>query len=189
MNNNDSEEKVQQQACHQDSEGSYVLGEHEYGEYLCRCGATLCYKCASRRYAGWIECPVCRRIHLLQSWDGPHLLPEPEPEPEKMIKNLTPHLVVIQDGERKIELQPSGIIPRVETVETPTDRIEGISCVTRITGDVEGLPDPEVGVFLLVSSMVFDASDRSDLVAPDTGKTCIRDEAGRIIAVTRLIRR
>ncbi|RME25645.1 MAG: hypothetical protein D6800_07370, partial [Candidatus Zixiibacteriota bacterium] len=58
----------------------------------------------------------------------------------------------------------------------------------RALGDVEGLPDPQDGTVYLVSSMVLSAvRGRRDVVAPDTGPTAIRDETGRITAVTRLV--
>jgi hypothetical protein len=107
-----------------------------------------------------------------------------------MIKNLTPHSVKVKrpNGEEVI-FPPEGIVPRVETIETPSESVEGIPTVTRKMGQMVGLPDPCEGVFYLVSSLVFEASERTDLLAPDTGKTCVRDEKGNIVAVTRLIRR
>jgi len=101
------------------------------------------------------------------------------------IVNATPHEVVICPcgGEcgsetctemyinafcQKAVLPASGILPRVE-------------------GQVVGLPEPVEGVVYLVSRGVFEATDRLDVVAPDTG-TAIRKE-GRIQAVTRLIRK
>jgi len=96
---------------------------------------------------------------------------------------------MIRVGVKDMTLEPLGIIPRVATIETPSEEIEGIPAVSQKMGDIEGLPNPEEGVFFLVSAMVFGASDRQDLLAPDTGKTCIRDDQGRIQAVTRLIRK
>jgi len=106
-----------------------------------------------------------------------------------MIKNLTPHPIKVRTEGKEIEFPPTGIIPRVGTIETPSQAIEGIPTVTQSMGDVEGLPDAIYGVFLLVSAMVFNASDRTDLIAPDTGKGAIRDEQGKILAVTRFLRR
>lgn len=133
---------------------------------------------------------------------------------ERLI-NMTPHPIVVRlsDG-REITFAPTGTIPRVGTVETPAQAIEGVPCVTQKMGDVEGLPEPaytcnscgqidpqaqwgvssccQAGlrpVFLIVSAMVFGASDRTDLVAPDTGKGAVRDGHGRILAVTRFLRR
>lgn len=105
------------------------------------------------------------------------------------IRNCTPHPIVVKVGEKELTFPPTGIVPRVGTVEAPAEGINGIPCVTQSMTACTGLPNPEAGVFLLVSALVFGACDRADLVAPDTGKTCIRDEKGRILAVTRLIRR
>jgi hypothetical protein len=133
-----------------------------------------------------------------------------------MIKNCTPHPIVVRINKTDLTFPSSGIIPRVRTVEKREEGIdhcdmedpfcifnqdlEGmdcgnctvrffIPCVSQTMGDVEGLPDPEEGTFLIVSQMVFAASDRADLVAPDTGKTCIRDSQGRILAVTQFLRK
>ncbi len=105
------------------------------------------------------------------------------------IRNCTPHPIAVRVNGIETVFQTSGIIPRVGTIETPVSGIEGIPCITQTMGQVEGLPESETGVFLIVSALVFGASDRVDLIAPDTGKTCIRDEQGRILAVTRMIRR
>jgi len=106
-----------------------------------------------------------------------------------MIKNCTPHPIVVRVNGIETVFQPSGIIPRVGTIETPAAEVEGIPCVAQVMGQVEGLPSLEPGVFLLVSALVFGACGRTDLLAPDTGKGAIRDEQGRILAVTRMIRR
>jgi len=107
-----------------------------------------------------------------------------------MFLNLTPHTVaIVVDGET-ISLPSSGIA-RVRTLETPAGDIEGIPTIKRTFGKVQGIPDPEEGVTIIVSSMVLSAMEenRSDVVAPDTGPTAIRDEQGRIQAVTRLVKK
>jgi len=107
----------------------------------------------------------------------------------QMIENLTPHPIVVRGIEEETVFPPSGVIPRVGTIETPSQAIEDIPTVTQAMGTVEGLPEAEEGIFLLVSAMVFNASDRRDLIAPDTGKGAIRDKKGRILAVTRFVRK
>ena len=105
------------------------------------------------------------------------------------IINLTPHPIKVRTLEGETTFTPTGILPRVGTIETPSEPIEGILTVTQHMGTVEGLPDSVEGIFLLVSAMVFNASDRTDLIAPDTGKGAIRDEQGRILAVSRFLRK
>lgn len=58
-------------------------------------------------------------------------------------------------------------------------------------GAVTGLPN-DCGPIYIVSGMVLDAlsasgSKRNDVFAPDTGAGAVRDEAGRIVAVRRLV--
>lgn len=130
-----------------------------------------------------------------------------------MIINCTPHEIKVQHGARTISFQPSGIIPRVDSEDQDADPIHGIPTVITKSGKPTGLPDPSAqcidckcpvafdsgpdcecggqieNVYLIVSRMVFDASDRKDLICPDTGATCIRDYKGHIQAVTRFIRR
>ncbi len=130
------------------------------------------------------------------------------------IINCTPHAIsIIVDG-KTTTFEPSGIIPRVETIETDVESIfvcpencqkglygqcgqesehsckrVSLPCVTQQKGEVVGLPDADEGTLLIVSGMVFAASDRKDLLAPDTGKTAIRNEKGHIVAVTRFLRK
>ena len=86
--------------------------------------------------------------------------------------NLTPHAIVIQgDDGTSVTIPPNGV-------------------VARQFGEVTGLPETDEAC--LVSSLVFEAVRlqqpwRRRVYAPDTGATAIRDEAGRIIAVRRLV--
>lgn len=85
---------------------------------------------------------------------------------------------------------PSGTVARVSTkeVEIGTVVIEGVEVpvVAVEYGTPEGLP-PE-GTECIVSVLVRTAvPGRRGVYSPDTGPTAVRDEAGRIVAVTRLI--
>ena len=96
-----------------------------------------------------------------------------------MFKNLTPHTVNIDTLNGELVLEPSGVCPRVSTIEKPECIFEGVEIFSLIYGSVEDLPDPEEGVYLIVSKMVRDARmDRPDLFYPTRLK---RDEAGRIV--------
>lgn len=103
----------------------------------------------------------------------------------KIIVNCTPHPIMAAGR----TFAPSGIIPRVATIEVPSEDLDGIPCVIQRMGEVERLPEPVANTWLIVSAMVFSASDRLDLIAPDTGKGAIRDEQGRILGVTRFLRK
>lgn len=103
--------------------------------------------------------------------------------------NLTPHPIVVRlsDGtERKFE--PSGTVARVSSTDEVVGEVDGIPVVQTTFGDIVGLPDARDDTVCIVSSLVLGRAirlGRNDVVAPDTGATAIRDENGRIVAVTR----
>ena len=92
-------------------------------------------------------------------------------------------------GEEKTTFQPSGIIPRVEVETVKADALENFPCVITKQGKVEDLPEVKENTFYIVSGMVFNASSREDLIAPDTGKSAIRSDKGFILAVKNFIRK
>lgn len=110
--------------------------------------------------------------------------------------NLTPHEIVIRVGDVDCKIPPSGMVARVVELEPeiyPVSEcpvIDGvvIPCIAPVQyGEVEGLPDRSGNLIYIVSAMVLARVRRSDVFAPDTGKTAIRNEKGHIVAVTRLI--
>lgn len=111
------------------------------------------------------------------------------------LRNLTPHPVVLRDAGGTDHTLPSVGVARVTS--TPGILRElGLPVPVADAddfGEVTGLPDPEPGVFFLVSAMVGSAikgRGREDVLVPGTGPSdsAVRDEKGRIIAVTRLKR-
>lgn len=107
------------------------------------------------------------------------------------ILNCTPHAInIIVNGESKT-YEPSGIIPRVTTSYSEVEMYEGLPFVKSYKGEVENLPERKRDVLLLVSGMVFEAVSnfRTDIIAPDTGSTAIRNDKGHIVAVTRFLRK
>lgn len=107
---------------------------------------------------------------------------------EKLI-NLTPHEITILDTEGKIirVIPPTSPAARVTSREEKRLPIDGVPFVETIFGKVENLPDEEPGVFLIVSQIVIAACPgRNDLIRPDTGPTCLRDAAGKIVGVRQL---
>src|SRR5690554_1022699 len=105
-----------------------------------------------------------------------------------MIRNLTPHPVtLILDG-RTVTLPPDGAPPRVSTTETPAGAVavDGaqVPIVQVGTGDLDGLPDQQPGVWLIVSRTVAEAAPhRRDLVIPHG---LVRDDAGRVVGCSAL---
>lgn len=109
------------------------------------------------------------------------------------IKNYTPHPVTLRlfDGS-DIIISSSGSA-RVDTAPSVLETIAGIPVpvVAPIRfGAVYGLPEPEEGTIYIVSLLVAQRVQRPDVFSPATGPNdeAIRDENGRIVAVTRLVR-
>ncbi len=102
--------------------------------------------------------------------------------------NLTQHEITLITPKGTFTFPPSGIVARVETIETPFGEcpITGAPIVRRVKGQPIGLP--EAGTVCLVSSMVLEACPgRAGVFAPDSGQTAIRNEKGHVVAVTRLV--
>lgn len=111
-----------------------------------------------------------------------------------MIKNLTPHAIVLRGTGGDVTIAPSGVVARVATVpgRDSGDQVGGVPVFESTSfGAVEGLPASEPGMTYVVSGLVLGLCvGRSDVCGPGTGPAdgAVRDEGGRIIAVTRLIR-
>ncbi len=101
--------------------------------------------------------------------------------------NYTPHEVNVFTPLGLEFSFPSKGIARVAESQQIVDRSHSIEFRETIYGEIEGLPEPVDGTFIIVSLLVKQVNARSenprkDLVSPDTGATCIR-ENGQIKAV------
>ena len=93
------------------------------------------------------------------------------------IINYTPHAINETTSGRTFP--PSGNIARVASTSIPAGNLDGIPVVTSTFGEVEGLPEPQQDVAIIVSGMVLDAcKGRFDLIAPGE---LVRDEGGNPI--------
>ena len=101
--------------------------------------------------------------------------------------NLTPHVINVQPAasDALVPIPPSGNIARVSKVSTLKGHLDtlfgSIELFSDEFGDVEGVPDPEEGVLLIVSGLVAahpTISGRDDVIRPGD---LIRDENGRPI--------
>jgi len=92
------------------------------------------------------------------------------------IVNYTPHSIT--ETTTGITFPPSGNTARVSSISVPVGDLAGAPCFITSFGQVEGLPEPQDGVALIVSGMVMDAckGKRFDLVAPGE---LVRDENGQ----------
>lgn len=86
--------------------------------------------------------------------------------------NYTPHTITMNDG---TSYPPVGLA-RISATYSPVDN-NGISHIEY--GQPTGLPEPQEGVYIIVSAVVLAAigNQRHDLVAPATGHPdCIRKD-------------
>lgn len=99
--------------------------------------------------------------------------------------NLTPHAISVLDKDGvKTVFEPSGQLARVSSSFADTEDIGGFNLNRQVFGDVEGLPESKEGVFYIVSALVLgQVKNRSDVVAPRTDGTAIRNDKGHIEAV------
>jgi len=98
-------------------------------------------------------------------------------------KNFTPHIINMNDGQSFV----SEGLARVSVSFTTFNKD---NICNQTFGEVEGLPEPQEDVMLIVSAMVLSASDRNDLVAPATGhKDTMRNARGHIVSVPGFVRK
>lgn len=109
--------------------------------------------------------------------------------------NLTPHPITLRASDGTDTIIPSSGVARVSSTPGVLETISGIPVPVAgptTYGEVTGLPDPEPGVWYVVSAMVGAALHRTrrDVLCPGTGPQdgAVRDDSGRIVAVTRLVR-
>lgn len=97
--------------------------------------------------------------------------------------NCTPHVVRLNDG---TEFLPSGYLARVTSSHTEFDKDKTCKVVY---GDVNGVPEPQDGVIYIVSLIVLNASDRTDLVAPATSHPDVVRKDGQVYSVPGFVRK
>lgn len=94
--------------------------------------------------------------------------------------NLTPHdLVVVQNDGSETTFQKSGQVARCAATSTLVGEFNGVLLFSTAFGEVQGLPDPQDGVLLIVSSLVRQAvPHRKDVASPGD---LVRDDAGNVV--------
>lgn len=101
---------------------------------------------------------------------------------EKVVNliNLTPHDINLFRGDELVETVKSSGVARVSVRSEIIGEINGYPISKNFYGEIIGLPEPQPGVFYVVSALVAQAAAgrRTDLlVVNDT----VRDKDGRII--------
>ena len=108
----------------------------------------------------------------------------------KKIINLTPHTITVKNGDEEQSFESAGVA-RVDSKSIELDAICGIPTQKTKFGDVYGLPEEKADTMYIVSAIVLARlPERKDLLSPATGPkdSPLRDENGRIVAVTRFNR-
>ena len=90
-----------------------------------------------------------------------------------------------------LRVPPEPVSARVSTVEEVVGLSNAGGLIVTVSkhtfGKIEGLPEPKPDTIFVVSGMVRDALEgRQDVLAPDTGKTAVRNQQGQVTYVTRL---
>ena len=111
------------------------------------------------------------------------------------IWNLTPHTMHYDDGNTVRAILSDGAV-RLDQVTQDAEPIDGLATVRTSYGDLQGLPEGIAeGDVLLVSTLVGDYWKSParpygvTVLVPDTGSSCKRDADGRIVSVSRFIRK
>ena len=100
------------------------------------------------------------------------------------LKNLTPHPVVLGEGENQRVIPPAGRPARLMESYRPLGDVEGIPLFEIIYSDPLDLPPPQEGRLLIVSALMREVlHGRMDLVSPCQ---LVRDSNGYIRAARGL---
>lgn len=107
------------------------------------------------------------------------------------VQNQNQNLTQIDGPFALLRIPPEPVSARVSTVEEVVGLSDAGGLIVTVSkhtfGQIEGLPEPKPDTIFIVSGMVRDALDgRPDVLAPDTGKTAVRNQQGQVAYVTRL---
>lgn len=97
-----------------------------------------------------------------------------------MFINLTPHEVTLVDdqGDITLVIKPEQTSARCAVKREIAFTADGIQVNRSVFGEVVGLPDPVEGTWCIVSRIVAEAAQRSDLLVPDE---TVRNPEGQIV--------
>ena len=102
--------------------------------------------------------------------------------------NCTPHAInlVNEEGVEILVLPKGEVIPRLTQTTQVVGEVMGIPITETQFGQTTDLPEPQEGVFLVVSRLVLAANpNRTDLLVPNE---MVRNEEGHIVGCKSLAR-
>ena len=90
-----------------------------------------------------------------------------------------------RDG-TKISIPPSGDILRIKTLYIKDDELLGVPICRVVNSKLDGISyELDDSITYIVSTFTAMTIRRPNVVSPDTGKTCKRDDRGRVEYSTR----
>lgn len=106
------------------------------------------------------------------------------------VENLTPHAVVVANGDERITFPPSGRVARVATNLESAEPLNGVPTWHQTFGEIVDLPEHADGVMYIVSGLLVSAAEAAgrrtdDLLVPGQQ---IRDDEGRVVGCRGFIR-
>ena len=107
------------------------------------------------------------------------------------VQNQNQNLTQIDGPFALLRIPPEPVSARVSTIKEIVELIKSDGLIVTVRKhtfkQIEGLPEPKPDTIYIVSGMVRDVLDgRPDVLAPDTGKTSVRNQRGQVASVARL---
>lgn len=106
------------------------------------------------------------------------------------VRNLTAHTIELFTPLGVSSIFPDGLVARVRTGRWQTDESLPVPLIDVIQGAIIDLPDPQEGVYLIVSTYVaqhYKLRGRRDVIAP-CPHTAMRNQNGEITAIRNFVR-
>lgn len=125
-------------------------------------------------------------IQVLKHWSSHWDWTPPAPEVEMRLVNCTGHPInICKDGTNiVVTIPPTEYRARVVN-EIYRELINGFAAECKHSPVLHELPDPEENTLYIVSSIVYNSSDRVDLIVPDTGKNSVKDDKGNVMHIKK----
>lgn len=105
------------------------------------------------------------------------------------IRNLTPHTVnvIAENGTTIATFAPEGVVARASQHAEHVGELDGVELVSMKFGETVDLPEPEDGVWLIVSVITINAAKAQGRTTSDLLMTAdpVRDDDGNIIGCRR----
>jgi hypothetical protein len=111
---------------------------------------------------------------------------------EQKIRNYTPHTIHLHCNGEQVTFPSHGVARVAEEQTVVRTTTQGYEIRKTLYKQITGLPEPVDDTLYVVSIVVAQANARApqprpDLLCPDTGLSCLRDERGTITGITGFV--